>query len=62
MGPPLGGFPGSTVLAPLELVFFGIGGFFLGYLWTRLYLVSLYVESDEAAQRDGTAAKRAPSQ
>ncbi len=55
MGPPLGGFPGSTVLAPLELVFFGIGGFFLGYLWTRLYLVSLYVESDEAAQE---AAKR----
>ena len=51
MGPPLGGFPGSTVLAPLELVFFGIGGFFLGYLWTRLYLMSLYVESDEAAQR-----------
>ena len=51
MGPPLGGFPGSTVLAPLELVFFGIGGFLLGYLWTRLYLVELLVEADEAAAR-----------
>ena len=62
MGPPLGGFPGSTVLAPLELVFFGIGGFFLGYLWTRLYLMSLYVESDEAAQReDATAGELTPT-
>ena len=48
---PLGGFSGSTVLAPLEVIFFGIGGFFLGYLWTRLNLVSLLVESDEEARQ-----------
>jgi CheY-like chemotaxis protein len=47
----LGGFSGSSVLAPLEVIFFGVGGFFLGYLWTRLYLVLLLVESDEEARR-----------
>jgi CheY-like chemotaxis protein len=47
----LGGFSGSSVLAALEVIFFGIGGFFLGYLWTRLYLVSLLVESDQQARQ-----------
>ena len=50
-GPSLGGFTGSAVLAPLEVVFFGTGGFFLSYLWTRLYLASLLIESDEEAKR-----------
>jgi CheY-like chemotaxis protein len=50
-GGTLGGFGGSALLAPLEVVFFGIGGFFLGYLWTRLNLASLLVESDEEAVR-----------
>ena len=31
----LGGFPGSSALAPIEAIFFGISGFFLGYAWTR---------------------------
>ena len=45
--PALGGFAASPVVGPLEVVFFGTGGFFLGYLWTRLRLGPLLAASDE---------------
>jgi CheY-like chemotaxis protein len=51
LAPGLGGFPSSATVGPLGVIFFGIGGFFLSYLWTRLYLASLLVESDEEARR-----------
>jgi CheY-like chemotaxis protein len=51
VGPALGGFPGSSALGTLEFIFFGVGGFFAAYLWTRLRLTSLLVESDEEAKR-----------
>ena len=45
--PALGGFAASPVVGPLEVVFFGTGGFFLGYLWTRLRLGPLLAASDD---------------
>jgi CheY-like chemotaxis protein len=51
VGPALGGFPGSPIFGTLEFLYFVIGGFFAAYLWTRLRLTSLLVESDEDAKR-----------
>ena len=51
VGPALGGFPGSAIFGTLEFLYFVIGGFFAAYLWTRLRLTSLLVESDEEAKR-----------
>ena len=51
LGPALGGFPGSSTFGTLEFIYFGVGGFFAAYLWTRLRLASLLVESDEEAKR-----------
>ena len=45
----LGGFPGASVFVPGLVVFAILDGFFLGYLWTRLYLPSLFAESDVRA-------------
>jgi CheY-like chemotaxis protein len=45
----LGGFPGAAVFVPGLVVFTLLDGFFLGYLWTRLYLPSLFAESDVRA-------------
>ena len=45
--PALGGFAASPVVGPLEVVFFGTGGLFLGYLWTRLRLGPLLAASDD---------------
>lgn len=42
----LGDLPGATVFAPALVVFAVLDGFFLGYLWTRLHLPSLFAESD----------------
>jgi CheY-like chemotaxis protein len=46
VAPGLGGAPGATVFAPFLVLYFLLGGFFLSYLWTRLYLPSLFAESD----------------
>jgi CheY-like chemotaxis protein len=51
VGPALGGFPGSSTFGTLAFIYFGIGGFFAAYLWTRLRLTRLLVESDEEAKR-----------
>jgi CheY-like chemotaxis protein len=51
LGPALGGFPGSATFGTLEFLYFGVGGFFTAYLWTRLRLTSLLVESEEEAKR-----------
>ena len=45
----LGGFPGASIFVPGLVVFSILDGFFLGYLWTRLYLPSLFAESDVRA-------------
>jgi CheY-like chemotaxis protein len=45
----LGGFPGAAIFIPGLVVFALLDGFFLGYLWTRLYLPSLFAESDVRA-------------
>ena len=44
--PALGGLPSAAVFAPAAAVYFMLVGFFLSYLWTRLYLPSLFAESD----------------
>jgi CheY-like chemotaxis protein len=46
LSPALGGSASASVFAPLLVVYFLLGGFFLSYLWTRLYLPSLFAESD----------------
>ncbi len=51
LGPALGGFPGSPIFGTFEFLYFAIGGFFGAYLWTRLRLASLLVESDQEAKR-----------
>ena len=54
MGPALGGFAGSSIFGVLEFLYCTIVGFFAAYLWTRLRLTSLLVESDEEAKRAAT--------
>ncbi len=51
VGPALGGFAGSSIFGVLEFLYSTIVGFFAAYLWTRLRLTSLLVESDEEAKR-----------
>ena len=54
VGPALGGFAGSSIFGVLEFLYSTIVGFFAAYLWTRLRLTSLLVESDEEAKRAAT--------
>jgi len=54
VGPALGGFAGSSIFGVLEFLYCTIVGFFAAYLWTRLRLTSLLVESDEEARRAAT--------
>jgi CheY-like chemotaxis protein len=54
VGPALGGFAGSSIFGVLEFLYCTIVGFFAAYLWTRLRLTSLLVESDEEAKRAAT--------
>ena len=49
LAPGLGGFPGANIFAIGVVVFAVLIGFFLSYLWTRLNLASLFVESDARA-------------
>ena len=63
VGPALGGFPGSSTFGTLAFIYFGIDGFFAAYLWTRLRLTSLLVESDRRSKesrksRKGTSCAR----
>jgi len=44
--PALGGLASAAIFAPTAGVYFTLVGFFLSYLWTRLYLPSLFAESD----------------
>jgi CheY-like chemotaxis protein len=46
VGSGLGGLPDAGVFASLLVVFGLLDGFFVSYLWTRLYLPSLFAESD----------------
>jgi CheY-like chemotaxis protein len=49
LAPGLGGFTGANIFAIGIVVFAVLIGFFLSYLWTRLNLASLFVESDARA-------------
>jgi CheY-like chemotaxis protein len=57
VAPGLGGLTTAPVFAVVVAVYFAMVGFFLSYLWTRLYLPSLFAESDLRALI-GTAEKR----
>lgn len=50
LAPGLGGLPGADIFAIGVVVFAVLIGFFLCYLWTRLNLPSLLVESDTRAR------------
>jgi CheY-like chemotaxis protein len=45
----LGNLPGAAVFGAGLVVYAVLDGFFLSYFWTRLYLPSLFVESDLSA-------------
>lgn len=49
LAPGLGGFAGAHIFGAGLVVYSLLDGFFLGYLWTRLYLPSLFAESDVRA-------------
>ena len=55
LGPGLGGFEGSSTFGSVAVVYFGIGGFFVTYLWTRLYFRTLL---EEEARKARDAAQR----
>jgi hypothetical protein len=44
----LPGHPGAEVFAICIVLYFGVGGFILGYLWTRLYLGRALSEAERA--------------
>ncbi len=46
LAPALGGFGSSAMFGVLQATYYAVGGFFLTYLWARLYLASLLAESD----------------
>jgi hypothetical protein len=50
LAPGLGNLPGASIFAICVVVFAILIGFFLSYLWTRLNLASLFVESDARAR------------
>jgi hypothetical protein len=54
----LGGFPGSSALAPIEAIFFGISGFFLGYAWTRRSATPMLLEADTGPLLEAVDADR----
>jgi hypothetical protein len=57
LGPALGGFPASDEFGVFIVVASWIGGFFVGYLWTRLRFVLLLTESEHEASQIGDAGK-----
>lgn len=44
----LPGHPGAEIFAICIVLYFGVGGFILGYLWTRLYLGRALSEAERA--------------
>jgi CheY-like chemotaxis protein len=67
LAPSLGGLDSSVAFGAILVVYYGIGGFFVSYLWTRLYFRTLLEEElGEAAkahaweiERKETEAQRA---
>lgn len=53
--PALGKGPSASAFAASTIVYFGICGFLLGYLWTRLYLTGQFRAAGEDIGAEGAA-------
>jgi hypothetical protein len=62
LAPSLGGFASSGTFGVLLATFYAIGGLFLTYMWTRLYMALLLAESDSVAGRFSALAENVTSQ
>lgn len=51
LAPSLGGLESSVAFGAILVVFYGIGGFFVSYLWTRLYFRTLLEEEEGQATK-----------
>jgi CheY-like chemotaxis protein len=51
LAPSLGGLESSVAFGAILVVYYGIGGFFVSYLWTRLYFRTLLEEEEGQATK-----------
>jgi CheY-like chemotaxis protein len=51
LAPSLGGLESSVAFGAILVVYYGIGGFFVSYLWTRLYFRTLLEEEEGQAAK-----------